>query len=177
MLDDNEENRAAQSDLIEMEKMLNGYLDFARGQTDEESVEVSINELLLEISEKSKPNPPVLDLADDKAVLIKRGMMTRAFNNILSNANKYGDMVRVVSNLDKNSIMISVEDDGPGIPEEKHKDVFKPFFRLDTARNQNVEGTGLGLSIARDIIRNHGGSIDLGRSDLGGLKVDIILPA
>ena len=75
-----------------------------------------------------------------------------------------------------NHIIISVDDDGPGIPESGRKDVFKPFFRLDTSRNLNIEGTGLGLSIARDIIRNHGGNITLSDSELGGLRVQIRLP-
>lgn len=103
--------------------------------------------------------------------------MTRALSNILSNAFKYADNVEINSTLDIRNMVISIEDDGPGIPAEKYDDVFKPFFRLDDARNQNIEGTGLGLSIARDIIRNHGGTIELGSSETGGLKVDIRLPA
>ncbi len=175
MLENTEENRAARSDLNEMEKMLDGYLDFARGQTDEDTVEVNLNAFLNDIVEKFKPTPQ-LDLDKDQSIQIKPGMMTRALTNVLSNAIKYGEAVKLSSRTDKNAAIIQVDDDGPGIPEDSFGEVFKPFYRLDTARNQNIEGTGLGLSIARDIIRNHGGSIALGRSELGGLKVEISLP-
>ncbi len=176
MLENNEDNRAARSDLIEMEKMLDGYLDFARGQTDEDTMTVDLNDFLKDIAQKFKPNTPQLDLTGNQSVQIKPGMMTRALNNVLSNAVKYGEIVKISSRTDKHTAIIQVEDDGPGIPEENFKEVFKPFYRMDTARNQNIEGTGLGLSIARDIIRNHGGSITLGQSELGGLKVEIALP-
>lgn len=176
MQKDNEENRAARADLVEMEKMLEGYLDFARGQTDEEAVDVDINALIESATEKIKPNPPELLLSETRILQMKPILMTRALNNILSNAHKYGEKVEVSTHLDDKAIIISVEDDGPGIPEDMYEDVFRPFFRLDHARNQNIEGTGLGLSIARDIIRNHGGKIALGESQSGGLKVDIRLP-
>lgn len=177
MQEDNDDNQAAKSDLNEMEKMLDGYLDFARGQTDEETVDVDINALITKVAEKFKPDIALLNLSETRTLQLKPVMMTRALTNILSNAYKYGENVEIHSILDFRNIVISVEDDGPGIPAEKYDDVFRPFFRLDNARNQNIEGTGLGLSIARDIIRNHGGTIELGSSENGGLKVDIRLPA
>jgi len=173
---DSKDNQAARSDLVEMEKMLDGYLDFARGQTDEESADIDLFEFLNGIVEKIQPDPPELIVQNSRTIQIKPGLMTRAMNNIISNARKYGDKVVLTTVAQKKSTLISVDDNGPGIPPEQYDDVFRPFFRLDTARNQNIEGTGLGLSIARDIIRNHGGAITLGPSELGGLKVQIRLP-
>ncbi len=176
MQDDTEETRAARADIKDMESMLNGYLDFARDQADEESSEVSLNNLIQSVAKRSAIAETSVSLDSDKFIQIKWSAMSRALSNILSNAQKYGDTVLIGTKTQSKSVIITVEDDGPGIPEEKYGDVFKPFYRLDTARNQNVEGTGLGLSIAKDIIRNHGGRITLGASQLGGLKVEINLP-
>ncbi|NNE57693.1 MAG: HAMP domain-containing protein [Hellea sp.] len=174
--DDTEENRAALSDLKEMENMLNGYLDFARGLSDEETVRIKLKPFLESVLEKHSGSRLEFIMKKDLSADLKPLMMTRAIENFLSNANKYGDRIQVSVHLQKPNIIISIEDDGPGISEAHYRDVFRPFFRLDTARNQNVEGTGLGLSIARDIVRNHGGKIELGESQFGGLKVDIYLP-
>ncbi len=176
MQDDSEENKAAKSDLIEMEKMLDGYLDFARGQTDEETVEVELTSFLKRLGEQFQSEKVRIENCPEYYLQIKPTMMKRALTNILTNACKYGQDVLLSAYRDNKHVIISIEDDGPGIPETQYEDVFKPFVRLDTARNQNIEGTGLGLSIARDIVRNHGGLIRLDRSDLGGLKVHIRLP-
>ena len=100
----------------------------------------------------------------------------RAVMNLLSNAQKYAENCRVMLSQNENNVLISIEDDGPGIPEEKRSEAFKAFQRLDTARNQNVEGVGLGLSIARDIAQIHGGALRLDDSEMGGLKAVIRLP-
>lgn len=177
MQEDSEENKAAKSDLIEMEKMLDGYLDFARGQTDEETFDVELTAFLTELVEQFQSEKVRLEAGAAYHMQIKPTMMKRALTNILSNACKYGQDILLRTSREDKHLTISIEDDGPGIPDDRYEDVFKPFVRLDTARNQNIEGTGLGLSIARDIVRNHGGTIRLDRSDLGGLKVDVRLPA
>ena len=177
MQEDSEENKAAKSDLIEMEKMLDGYLDFARGQTDEETFDVELTAFLTELVEQFQSEKVRLETGAAYHMQIKPTMMKRALTNILSNACKYGQDILLRTSREDKHLTISIEDDGPGIPDDRYEDVFKPFVRLDTARNQNIEGTGLGLSIARDIVRNHGGTIRLDRSDLGGLKVDVRLPA
>jgi len=102
--------------------------------------------------------------------------MARALTNIISNAQKYGQRIILRTESFNAHVNLIIEDDGPGIPEAQHEEVFKPFYRMDSARNQNIEGTGLGLAIARDIIRSHGGKINLGQSPLGGLEVRVILP-
>lgn len=176
MQDDTEETRAARSDLQEMESMLNGYLDFARGQIDEDSSEIILTDFIQSIAFKNGLKKDDLVLSEGRSIKIKTGAMTRALDNIISNSKKYGNHVVISTLFSSGSVSIIVEDDGPGIPKEKHADVFRPFYRLDTARNQNIEGTGLGLSIAQDIIRNHGGRIILGESKLGGLQVSVELP-
>ena len=98
-------------------------------------------------------------------------------NNLFSNACRYGNKVNISVRSDAAWLVFTVEDDGPGIPEASREDVFRPFFRLDEARNQDEQGTGLGLSIAQDIARSHGGDITLSESDLGGLKATVRVPA
>ena len=176
MQKNSDENRAARDDLKEMEKMLDGYLDFARGQSDEESEDVGLNSFLAQLVEKFQSEKVEFLPGSDRHIQLKPTMMNRALTNILTNACKYGQKVEIKTSLETRHTVICIEDDGPGIPADQHEDVFKPFVRLDTARNQNIEGTGLGLSIARDIVRSHGGTIKLSAADLGGLKVEIRLP-
>jgi two-component system osmolarity sensor histidine kinase EnvZ len=102
----------------------------------------------------------------------------RAINNLVGNAASHGEKVRLSARpLPSGGLEILVEDDGPGIPDDMHEEAFRPFSRLDASRNQNRKGVGLGLAVARDVARSHGGDITLGRSDLGGLKASIRLPA
>jgi two-component system osmolarity sensor histidine kinase EnvZ len=96
--------------------------------------------------------------------------------NLLSNAGRFGKRVDVTARLDRQNLVVIVDDDGPGIPEASREDVFRPFFRLDVARNQDESGTGLGLAIARDIARAHGGDIALAGSPLGGLRAVVTIP-
>ena len=165
----------AESDLIEMEKMLEGYLDFARGTVSEDRephrIDLIISDALRKYSqdiEFTHDSSPIIDLQVTS--------FTRAINNLVSNGLKYGDQVRVNLTQNDASIIIDIEDDGPGIAEEDRKLAFQPFQRLDGARNQNIEGVGLGLAITRDIIQSYGGRLTLEDSDMGGLKACIRLP-
>lgn len=165
----------AEGDLIEMEQMLNGYLDFARGTASEarepHRLDIIISDALNKYNqdiEFKHDSAPIIDLQITS--------FTRAINNLISNGLKYGDTVRVTLTQDEKNIFIEVDDDGPGIPEDKRKAALQPFQRLDEARNQNVEGVGLGLSITRDIIQSYGGTLTLEDSDMGGLKARIRLP-
>jgi two-component system osmolarity sensor histidine kinase EnvZ len=101
---------------------------------------------------------------------------TRLVANLASNAYRYADTVRIEARHTSKWLTITVDDDGPGIPEHAREDVFKPFYRLDEARNLDSSGTGLGLAIARDIARGHGGNVTLGDSPLGGLRATVRLP-
>jgi two-component system osmolarity sensor histidine kinase EnvZ len=100
----------------------------------------------------------------------------RCIANLVANAQRYGDYVSVEASRDQRFLTIHVDDDGPGIAPEQREDVFRPFFRLDEARNQDAGGTGLGLAIARDIARSHGGDIGLSDSPAGGLRATVRIP-
>ena len=113
---------------------------------------------------------------DVMPVSVKPAALRRCLSNLIDNAFKHGRMVRVTLARDDRLAEIMVEDDGPGIPETRHEEAFRPFHRLDEGRNLQVGGSGLGLAIARDIARAHGGDIVLGKSELGGLKATIRLP-
>ncbi len=176
MQEDTAENRAARADLQDMESMLNGYLDFARGLTDEESQQISLKDFLQSIINKTENPVPILKMSQDVDANMKPLAMTRAIANIISNAQKYGQTIEIKTNITAEKLVIHIDDDGPGIDESQYGDVFKPFHRLDTARNQNIEGIGLGLAIARDVVRSHGGSITMAKSEMNGLRVSISLP-
>ena len=103
-------------------------------------------------------------------------MIKRCINNLIDNSLKYGDKVNIELSKKTTNIFIKIEDDGPGIPEDQYKNVFKPFFRLDKSRSLNKSGVGLGLAIVEDIINSHGGNIQLGTSKYKGLQVKISLP-
>jgi two-component system osmolarity sensor histidine kinase EnvZ len=107
---------------------------------------------------------------------VKPKAFKRAVTNLVSNACRYADNVTLKARRKEGYLRITIEDDGPGIPAEARDDVFRPFFRLDDARNQDIGGTGLGLAIARDIVQSHGGDIELGTSQMGGLKVELRVP-
>ena len=100
----------------------------------------------------------------------------RVLINLIENALKYAENCRITISKPYENLMISIEDDGKGIPKNKRKLAFKPFHRLDNSRNQNIEGVGLGLSIARDIAQNHGGSLKLYDSSMGGVKAVLRIP-
>ena len=163
-------------DIDEMEKMLNDYLQFAKTQAQEKTSQVELSELFNEIKDNLKNNNLEI-LQVDKIFLNARPIaLKRSFENIIHNGLTYGKKVVVKIEKSSNRAVINVEDDGPGIPEDQYKNVFKPFFRLDKSRSLNKSGVGLGLAIVEDVINSHGGSIQLGQSKAKGLKVKISLP-
>lgn len=173
MQEDTEDTRAARRDVDEMEAMLTGYLDFARGMGKEKPQIVQLKDF---ISQTVNGRPLTVAEFDDGEISIRPLMLKRCLGNLISNALKYGDICTLSIEQTPDFIFIAVEDDGPGIPAGQRQNVFKAFQRLDEARNQNVEGVGLGLSISQDIAQLHGGAILLSDSDLGGLKAVLRLP-
>ena len=173
MQEENEDTRAARKDVAEMEAMLTGYLDFARGMGSEKPQTTQLEDF---ISNIIKSRDIVVQPFEDRAVSIRPLMLKRCLENLISNAVKYGTICTLSVSHTTDFLFISVEDDGPGIPEAQRHTVFKAFQRLDEARNQNIEGVGLGLSISQDIAQLHGGTILLADSDLGGLKATLRLP-
>tara|TARA_Y200000002_G_scaffold233834_1_gene193125 strand:+ start:3380 stop:4699 length:1320 start_codon:yes stop_codon:yes gene_type:complete len=164
-------------DIDEMEKMLNDYLQFAKTQVQEETSEINLNKLLSSI--KDDLNNSKIFFKDNGELVKFKGRITalkRLFENIIQNSLTYGDNVYVNVQKGNNRAVVIIEDDGPGIPEDQYKNVFKPFFRLDKSRSLNQSGVGLGLAIVEDIINSHGGKVQLGKSKYNGLQVKVSLP-
>ncbi len=177
MLKQKDISESMSKDIDEMEKMLNDYLQFAKTQVQEPSTIINLNDLLLSIRNKFNNNNFTFNESSDLIEL--KGRLTalqRSFENIIQNGLTYGKKVNVEIQKGNRLVTILFEDDGPGIPEDQYKNVFKPFFRLDKSRSLNQSGVGLGLAIVEDVINSHGGNIQLGKSKKNGLLVKISLP-
>jgi len=175
----NMDREALDQDIDDMQSMLEGYLAFARGEAGEDAGSLDLGAFLDKLSEEAKLRKRRLStsLSGNPEVHVRPNAFARLMANVIGNAFRYAKTVDVRATHARSSLLVIVDDDGPGIPEEKREDVFKPFVRLDEARNQDATGTGLGLSIARDIARSHGGDITLDDSPLGGLRAVIRIPA
>ena len=163
-------------DIDEMEKMLNDYLQFAKTQANESTSKVNLITLFNSIKNEFNNEKLTISSKDNIELKGRPIALKRSFENIIQNGLSYGNKVFVNVQKGTNRAIITIEDDGPGIPEEQYKNVFKPFFRLDKSRSLNQSGVGLGLAIVEDIINSHGGSIQLGKSKFTGLQVKISLP-
>jgi len=181
LLGDTAEARSLQADVREMQDMLEDYLAFAKGDGGEESAPTNLRELLQEVHEEAQyfGTPVELKLRkrrEEVVLPLKRQAFKRAITNLVSNAARFGDQVIIRGAVEGQWLRIEVDDNGPGIPESERANVFRPFYRLDHARNQDEGNTGLGLAIARDIAKSHGGDITLGESSMGGLRAIISVP-
>jgi two-component system osmolarity sensor histidine kinase EnvZ len=178
MLDKNAEIEELSSDVAAMENMIEGYLNFARGEGTEERQLVNAADLLEEVTRDAGRNGAdvTLTINDEVELPLARHTMRRCLTNLLENANRHGDKIALTASRNGRVLEIFVDDDGPGIPEDMREDVFRPFFRLDQSRNTETGGTGLGLSIAQDIVSGHGGEIRLEDSPHGGLRVALRIP-
>lgn len=172
------ESQDLRADVDEMQRMLEAYLDFARGASTEASVETDLVAMLEQIRSESERTGKSMKLVFDGAAtaIVRPDAFKRLLSNLVGNAQRYGKTVQVGARHRDGFLEILIDDDGPGIPEESYEEVFRPFFRLDEARNQNEGGTGLGLAIARDIARIHGGDVTLAKSPLGGLRAVLNVP-
>ena len=181
LLGDSAEVRALKDDVNEMQHMLEDYLAFSKGDGGEEAKPTLLRELLEEIHGEAQIYGIPVELKlrkrrSDLVLPLKRQAFKRAITNLVSNAARFGDQVVIRAATERTWLRIEVDDDGPGIPPAERDNVFRPFYRLDHARNQDTGNTGLGLAIARDIARSHGGDIALGESSLGGLRAIITVP-
>lgn len=169
---------ALEKDVDEMSRMLEDYLAFARGDAGEAAIETDIRALLeeLKLDAERQGHQTQLKVVGDPLVVIRPDAFRRLLTNLVSNAARFGDSIAISATHDARYLIVMVDDDGPGIPPDQREDVFRPFFRLDEARNVDSGGTGLGLAIARDIARAHGGDIILGDSPMGGLRATVRLP-
>ncbi len=166
-------------DVDEMGRMLEGYLAFARGDTGEPAVTTDLRALLEELQSDAERqgHATSLDIVGDPMITVRPDAFRRLLFNLVANAARHGDRIAISANHETRWLVVHVDDDGPGIAPEHREEVFKPFVRLDEARNQDEGGSGLGLAIARDVARTHGGDIVLGDSPLGGLRATVRLPA
>ena len=176
MLKQKEISEKMSGDIDEMEKMLNNYLQFAKTQTQETTSKIDLLVLLNSIKKQITSEKLSIVCNDQIELEVRPTALKRSFENIIQNGLKYGNNVFVEVQKGNNRVIITIDDDGPGIPEEQYKNVFKPFFRLDKSRSLNQSGVGLGLAIVEDIINSHGGNIQLGKSKLNGLQVKVSLP-
>jgi two-component system, OmpR family, osmolarity sensor histidine kinase EnvZ len=182
MSPDTPETRAMRQDVLDMEHMLDEYLEFARGEGGEVAQSSDLSEIAREAAETAAgarsaiPERFHFDLPDGIVMAVKRQALKRCAVNLVDNALKYGKEVGVSVKRDQRFAEVTVEDDGPGIPPESREEAFRPFHRLDQSRNLQAGGVGLGLAIARDIARSHGGDVILDKSPLGGLRARIRLP-
>lgn len=181
LAEDDPEASALKSDVEEMERMIDGFLAFARGEEGEAPSDTDLHDIVDAIvqAEKSAGHDVSFSVPaqGDFDILLRPDTIRRCVQNLIGNAVKYGKSVRVTLEETRHRVSVTVEDDGPGIPEAEREEAFRPFYRLDKARNlDGGGGSGLGLSIALDAARAHGGDITLGTSDLGGLKAVLTLP-
>jgi two-component system osmolarity sensor histidine kinase EnvZ len=178
MLDQTPEVADLQWDVGEMEKMIDGYLAFARGEGTEQPVYANLAVLLRDVVNGAMRQGASIRLDSDEemTVPLRPDAFRRCMTNLIANAQHYGETVSIHACRSGGAIEITIDDDGPGIPPENREDVFKPFFRLDASRNPRTGGTGLGLTIARDVVHSHGGELVLGESPIGGLRARLRLP-
>tara|TARA_B100000929_G_scaffold272156_1_gene243517 strand:- start:86 stop:682 length:597 start_codon:yes stop_codon:yes gene_type:complete len=163
-------------DVDEMEKMLNEYLQFSKSNFTEKNEKFNLSEMIISTIKKYENKNILVDQESEIFFNGRKNLIKRCLNNLLDNAINFSKNIKITQQKIKRNVLIFVEDDGPGIPVSEYENVFKPFYKLDKSRNQTKSSVGLGLSIASDIIRSHGGNIELEKSNLGGLKIKIVLP-
>ena len=179
MLPKNPEIVSMTKDLEEMENMISEYLSFAKNNIVEPMSKVDLNKLFHEIIEQFKSSKFRIKLKISPKIInfkLRPQSFKRAIVNIISNAQRYANNSEIIIKKSEDTLLIFIDDDGPGIVIESREDVLKPFYRLETSRNKNTGGNGLGLSIANNITLSHGGSLELKKSPLNGLRVKISLP-
>lgn len=179
MLGHTPDTEAMKQDIGDMERMLNAYLDFVRGEGGEASIHVDLKEMLTRVVQATRRTGCVIELEveGDLAISLRAMAFERCLNNIIGNARKFAPSIWVrAERRSLDLIVVTIDDNGPGIPEEQLGEVFKPFVRLEKSRNASTGGVGLGLSIAQDIVHSHGGEITLSKSPHGGLRVTLAMP-
>ena len=178
MLDDSADIADLKADLSEMEKMVEEYLSFARGEGTESVIVSDVKDILTDIVGRidNQSSDITLKTDGDLSVPLRPNAFRRCVSNLVSNALIYGGNASILANRSGSAIQITIDDSGPGIPEDEREAVFRPFYRLDNARGPDKAGTGLGLAIARDVVRGLGGDLILEESPTGGARARVRLP-
>ena len=176
MIKDKTLSEKLSSDVDEMEKMLNEYLQFASTGAKEKTEMFDLSELVKNLIKKYE-NPNIIQNFKNEIYYNgRKNLISRCINNLIENSLKYGKKIEVKIAKNQDNIMISISDDGPGIPENEYENILKPFYKIDKSRSETKSSVGLGLSIASDIVRSHGGDIKFSKSKYSGLEVSISLP-
>lgn len=177
---DSEDAKDMKRDVDEMDRMINGYLDFVRGDGDEAVEQVDLSQIVQHVIDLNKKDQGKISYKNEckekHLLFVKPLSIQRCIGNLIRNSLKYAENVCIIIEQEDDYFLIHVDDDGEGIPEKHREDVFKAFYRLDKARNSSTGGVGLGLTITKDIALGHGGDIILSRSPHGGLRATIQLP-
>jgi two-component system, OmpR family, osmolarity sensor histidine kinase EnvZ len=178
LIDASPETDALKKDIDEMGRMLEAYLAFARGDSGEPSAPTDMADFLEELKTDAERHGhrTTVQFHGYPVATVRPDAFKRCLGNLVSNAARFAAAIAITGHRDHRYMTITVDDDGPGIPPNRRDDVFKPFLRLDDARNQDEAGSGLGLAIARDIARSHGGDVMLGDSPMGGLRASVRIP-
>jgi two-component system osmolarity sensor histidine kinase EnvZ len=178
LIGESPEIEAMKKDVDEMARMLEAYLAFARGDSGETSAPTDMAACLEELQAEGERNGHRTNVVFHGMPMatVRPAAFKRCIGNLVSNAARHANAISITGHRDHRWLTVTVDDDGPGIPMAMREEVFKPFLRLDDARNQDEGGTGLGLAIARDIARSHGGDITLSDSPMGGLRATVRVP-
>ncbi|RTL48347.1 MAG: HAMP domain-containing protein [Bradyrhizobiaceae bacterium] len=178
LIGDSPEVEGMRRDVDEMSAMLEAYLSFARGDSGEQARPTDMSQALEELRSDAERHghTATVNFQGLPVVTVKPASFKRCLANLVSNAARYANTIAITGHRDHRWLTVTIDDDGPGIPLSMREEVFKPFLRLDGARNQDEGGTGLGLAIARDIARSHGGDITLAESPMGGLRAAVRVP-
>ncbi len=178
LMKDEKAKSELETDINEMTSMLDSYVSFVKTESPEPIETIIINELIGDIVKTVEKNGVELTIKEKNTIHTsgRQIQLKRAFNNIIDNSQRYAKKIEIILYTNEKDCVIEFNDDGEGIPKDKYEDVFKPFFTLDPSRNKLKGESGLGLTITRDIIRSHGGDIKLSESNLGGLKLKVLLP-
>ena len=178
LMPEDAEVEALQLDVMQMERMVDEFLAFVRGDAMEGSEPTDAVAMVREVVERAGPQVALVSVEGvPEPVEMRPQAIVRALENLVSNARRFGKRVEVRLTFQDRSLRIQIEDDGPGIPAERREEALRPFTRLDSSRDPNRgAGVGLGLSIASDIALSHGGALRLSKSEtLGGLRVDLVI--
>ena len=176
MIKDENLSQKLSSDVDEMEKMLNEYLQFASTGAKDKTETFNISEQISDLINKYE-NPNIIKDFNDRIYYNgRKNLINRCINNLIENSLKFAKKVEVKIEKQQDNIIITISDDGPGIPQEEYENITKPFYKIDKSRSEKKSSVGLGLSIASDIVKSHGGDITFAKSKFGGLEVAISLP-
>ena len=176
MIKDKDLSQKLSMDVDEMERMLNEYLQFASTGAKDKTETFDLSELIRDIVQKYENQNIITDFNSRIFFNGRKNLIQRCIINLIDNSQKYGKKIVVKIDKQTSNVIISIDDDGPGIPKSEYQNIVKPFYKIDKSRSDSKSSVGLGLAISSDIIKSHGGDIDFDKSKLGGLKAKISLP-